>query len=166
MLSAYAVRRLSEASKITDKEFARRYRVRRFPLVGVAPDVWTRDEWHELFDMGAGRGDELPMLKVCNQIIHSWILTFSEPEPVEGVNDGIYFDGIYVCSDKARSSHLYFIPLAVLIDLFRSIGNDEVNSITMRRDEQGVAYWGEIKNVTRAEVLESDPDAFWSPTQP
>lgn len=49
------------------------------------------------------------------------------------------FDGIYVSSDRRRTSVLYFIHVDQLIDTFRAIGSENVHKV-MRRGKDGQWY--------------------------
>ncbi len=71
------------------------------------------------------------MTELCNQIIHSfvWHLSASEDEGL--------FDGIFVCSDRKRNRNLYFLPIDVLINLFRFVGMEDVYTFEFRRDSTG-----------------------------
>ena len=135
MLGAYAVRRLVEASKVTRKTAETRFPVRRFDLIDAMPDARNRHDLEVLFDLEHGSEATLTTARLCNQIVHSWIFTISAPETGYGM------DGIYVSSDKARREHLYFVPLTSLLELFRSVGEEQIVSITMRYDSRGEAYW-------------------------
>ncbi len=75
----------------------------------------------------------MSLLDVCNQIIHSWMWSLSADKENE------LFDGIYVSSDRRRTSVVYFIHVDQLIDAFRAIGLEDVQKV-MRRGEDGQWY--------------------------
>ncbi|MEU7381382.1 hypothetical protein AB0A91_15540 [Streptomyces sp. NPDC042207] len=95
------------------------------------PDVHNNHKFWELYDLEKGRDAELSLANVCNQVIHSWIWGF-----VAGQN-GVGLDGIFVSSDKKRKRCLYFLSVDMLVDLFRSVGEEDIYHIEMRRDETG-----------------------------
>jgi hypothetical protein len=76
----------------------------------------------------------MSLLDVCNQIIHSWMWSLSADKENE------LFDGIYVSSDRRRTSVLYFIHVDQLIDTFRAIGLEDVQQKVIRRGEDGQWY--------------------------
>lgn len=66
-----------------------------------------------------------------NQIIHSWVWALSATEQEE------LFDGIYVSSDRNRRKLVCFMAVDTLIDVFRSVGVENVAEIAMARDKNG-----------------------------
>lgn len=50
MVSAYVIRRLVEAWKVSDQLRSRSFQVKRYRLIGRVPDFWNRDFW-DLYDM-------------------------------------------------------------------------------------------------------------------
>ncbi|MET9870645.1 hypothetical protein ABZZ16_31690 [Streptomyces sp. NPDC006386] len=95
------------------------------------PDVHNNHKLWDLYDLGKGRGAELSLTNVCNQVIHSWIWGFAAGE------NGVGLDGVFVSSDRKRRKCLYFLSIDMLVDLFRSVGEEEIYHIEMRRDETG-----------------------------
>lgn len=131
MVSAYALRKLHEAHKISDSLAAQRVHVTRHRLAGQVPDVMERYFYWEHYDLGSGTDVTQSLPEFSNQIIHSWIwgLSASESENL--------LDGIYVASDWKRRQELYFIAVDTLIDLFRAVGSEYVVSHSWARDKDG-----------------------------
>lgn len=138
MTAAYAVRKLIEAHKLSDELRAEPIHVQRYALVGRPVDIWSRDEFVERYDMAHPEDVTLSLVELCNQIVHSWIWMLSP------IGEPPQFDGIYVCSDRARKRHVYFVHVDTLITVFRSAGLDDVVTLQMVRDADGVMH------VTRA----------------
>src|SRR5262249_40702763 len=124
MTSAYAVRKLNEARRISDQLTARKLRVKRFDLVGRVLDHYWYEFW-ESFDLESPVEAEVSLAFLCNQIIHSFVWAISVTE------DGELFDGIFVSSDRERRKSLYFIGADLLIGLFREIGEEDIVEIAM-----------------------------------
>jgi hypothetical protein len=135
MTSAYAVRKLIEARKVSDELSAQRVVVKRHPLIGRAPDIWDRYEFWKHYDLEHGTNAELTLETFCNQIIHSWVWSLSATDP------GNEFDGIFVSSDRNRRSCLYFISIQTLIKVFRAVGSEDIVYSQMQRDEHGEMQW-------------------------
>lgn len=131
MVGAYSVRRMKESFKVSDNLASRTWPVRIHEPCGPVPDVHNNHKLWDLYDLGKGRGAELSLTNVCNQVIHSWIWGFAAGE------NGVGLDGVFVSSDRKRRKCLYFLSIDMLVDLFRSVGEEEIYHIEMRRDETG-----------------------------
>lgn len=131
MVGAYSVRRLKESFKVSDKLASRTWPVRIHEPRGPVPDVHNNHKLWDLYDLEKGRGAELSLTNVCNQVIHSWVWGFAAGE------NGFGLDGVFVSSDRKRKKCLYFLSIDMLVDLFRSIGEEEIYHIEMRRGEAG-----------------------------
>ncbi|MGW5613605.1 hypothetical protein [Streptomyces sp. NPDC003877] len=95
------------------------------------PDVHNNHKLWDLYDLEKGRDVELSLTNLCNQVIHSWVWGFASG------GNGIGLDGVFVSSDRKRRKCLYFLSIDILVDLFRSVGEEEIYHIEMRRDETG-----------------------------
>ncbi|GAA1029778.1 hypothetical protein GCM10009565_62350 [Amycolatopsis albidoflavus] len=131
MVSAYALRKLKESRKLSDAMDVKRVTVLRHELTGRVPDVWDRHQIWESYNLEGGTEVVIGLSELCNQIVHSWVWVLSADE-LTGL-----FDGVFVSSDRERKKYLYFIPLGVLISLFRDAGEEDVHTIIMERDKNG-----------------------------
>jgi hypothetical protein len=131
MVSAYALRKLHEAHKISDSFASRQLKVTRHELTGKIPDLHGRYSFWEHYDLNSGTDVTVSLATFYNQIIHSWVWALSATEQEE------LFDGIYVSSDRNRRKSVYFIAVDTLIDVFRSVGVENVAEIAMARDKNG-----------------------------
>ncbi|MGA5467600.1 hypothetical protein ACPCUK_01995 [Streptomyces arboris] len=139
MVGAYSVRRLKESFKISNDLATRKFPVEVHQLSGPIPDVHNSHRFWDLYDLESSENTELSLIEICNQIIHSWIWGFSSNE------DSFGLSGIFVSSDRKKKSCLHFLPIDTLINLFRSVGEEEIYFIEMRRDEKGEAKYTQIK---------------------
>lgn len=130
MISAYAIRRLNEARKLSDDLASRTFTVRRHALVGGAPDAWGRHEVWKHYDLENGFPVTLGLPALCNQVIHSWIWMLSAD--ATGA-----LDGVFVSSDRERRRGLYFFSLDLLTGVFTDVGEEDIVEIQMRADERG-----------------------------
>jgi hypothetical protein len=132
MISAYAVRKLIEADKVSDEVLAQRVKITRHEMIGRRPDHWVRltDEAIHEYEHNGGTDEHLSLEDLCNQMIHSWLWMLSASVDEQ-------FNGVFVSSDRKRAECLYFIPVDVLIRTFRKVGLDDIVHGVMARDEHG-----------------------------
>jgi hypothetical protein len=139
MTSAYAIRRLSEAHKISDDLARTRVPVVRYGRVGTVPDIWDRHEFWTHYDLENGKRDLITIPHLCNQLIHSFVWIISGNEDTE------LFDGAFVASEKERVKHLYFLPVQSLIDLCRKVAAEDIDSIQYQRGQDGMMRTVSVK---------------------
>jgi urease gamma subunit len=125
MVSAYAIRRLIDAHKVSDSMKCRQLSVTQYDLVDRVPEMWDRYMIESRYNLRVGTRVELTPIKLCNKMIHSWIWLWSA-QTAE-------FDGIFL-SDEKQKSRLYFVSADLLIDLFYAVGADDCPQVLMRRD--------------------------------
>ncbi|WP_157756109.1 hypothetical protein [Nocardiopsis dassonvillei] len=141
MTSAYAVRKLHEARRISDQISARMLKVKRFELIGKVLDHYRSEFW-ESFDLEKPTETQVGVTFLCNQIIHSFVWAISATEDEE------LFDGIFVSSDRERRRFLYFVHVDLLVKLFREIGEEEIVETRMSADENGERYISQVISTT------------------
>jgi hypothetical protein len=147
MVSAYAIRKLNEARRISDRLAAERLRVQRHELVGRVLDHWVYEFW-ESFDLEKSTTVELTLTALCNQIIHSFVWRISATEEDE------LFDGIFVSSDRDRRKCLYFIGVDLLIGLLRDVGSEDIVEFAFRADANGERYITDVVSARDRESVE------------
>jgi hypothetical protein len=145
MISAYAIRKLHEARRISDRLAAKRLEIQRYELIGQVLDHYRYEFW-ESFDLDNPRSAQITPIALCNQIIHSFVWHFSVDEEEE------LFDGIYVSSDRERRKYLYFVHVDVLVGLFHTIGSEDIVEYVLRADGNGERY---ITDVVSAQDREA-----------
>jgi len=153
MVGAYAIRKLIESFKVSDRLRTKRLPVRQFSLVGRVPDLLNYRFWNS-FDLDSGTPADLSLAGLCNQIIHSYVFVPSGSESPDQFVDGFYFT-----SDRARWSHLYFLSIDDLIEVFRSIAWEDIIELEGRRDANGDFRYVRIKGIDlRWETLPTADD--------
>lgn len=148
MVSAFAIRRLLDAHKISDALRQRQIPVTRFDLAGRPPDLMSPTDIGDSYDFANGRRGSLIAVKLCQQLIHSFVFTFSCDESTG------QFDGVYVASDFDKGRFLYRIDIADYIALCRDIGEEVVYSKTLARGEDGQMCVLEVLGKPYAEMLQ------------
>jgi hypothetical protein len=132
LLGFYSIRKLIEATKLTDDIRSRELTLTAYLWLGK--NVTRMNWWHfwELYDMEHPQNVTRDVLFMCHQFVHSYVFVPSFTEQRE-------FEGIMVCSDRERNSRLYLVPIQTIIDLFESVGsNYPINAVytynPVRRD--------------------------------
>jgi hypothetical protein len=90
----------------------------------------------ESFDLQVTNSEERDLEFLCNQFIHSYVF-------VSAHNEDDSLAGIYISSDRARTSRLYFVSLAQVLQAFRTVGKDYPRSQRMQRNEETL-QWEEV----------------------
>lgn len=115
----YAVRKLLEAKKLSEREANRVIPADSFCNTGrqrITLLNWNT-KFAEAFDFEKPKKVKLSITFLCNQVIHSYV--FKEVFDEEGL-----LIGIFISSDRERSRKLYFVAMTELIRLFAMIGKD------------------------------------------
>lgn len=131
MVSAYAIRKLSESFKVSDRFKGHNVRLERFERDGRLPDCETTNSLEaigESYDLEHSERSVLSIKELCNQFIHSFVLFF-----VCDCETG-QFERVYVASEWTRDRYVYLVHAAEYIELCRNIGSDEIVSKTWSVD--------------------------------
>lgn len=133
MIGAYAVRKLMEApGGLTDQVKSLRPSVVSHRLIApTSPDWWTVIDWWELYARESPIDLNVSLRFFCNLIVHSFVFAF------EGYPEDDGLAGVFVNSEYESEKALLFIAIGTLVEIFRAVGNDEVNAFDVRRDANG-----------------------------
>jgi hypothetical protein len=117
MLAAFQIRSLLERPKVNDRARGSSMSVLRYKKIGDRPFTATGSGWpNERFDIENPESDILPVLEVCNQLIHNyWMQTFSE---------GQAFTSMLVFSDYKRHKWAYEFRIEDLLRMFQVFGDE------------------------------------------
>ena len=139
MSSAYAVRKLLEAHKLADSLARSTVRVEAYSLIGRVPEYMNWHRLDEFYDFSRSESRSLTVTQLCNQFIHSfiWMIEKEDTEAADDQVDAAGMAGCFVASDRQRNSSIYRVSVDDLIDLFRSVGTEDVASTRMTRDAVG-----------------------------
>ena len=155
MVSAYAIRKLLEARKLSDSAAESKFRVEAFPLIDRIPDHMNWHRLDEFYNFERSSSEDLTLEQLCNQLIHSFIFVRigdADGDDETGYEGGLA--GFFVASDRARSSRLYRISIDSLVSLLQSVGTEEVVATKMIRDASG--QW-QVSNMTAADMNLVEP---------
>jgi hypothetical protein len=133
-VSAYAIRRLHEAVKISSRFRDIALPVTRFPPTGSATNRWDIFDFDDKYDTDNGQAERMPVFRFLNLLIHSLIF-------VEELNDREQVEGFLVTSDNASEKGLYHIELTTFVGLMRDVGRDYPTTFVRRRVGDGWWAW-------------------------
>lgn len=114
--SAYLIRKLLDAGKLTDRTRDSRVRVKMSKNIKNV----TRLNWHrieELYDFSLSHSEEITIRDLCNQLIHSYVF-------VVALNKSGGLDALYFAADKQRNKALCRIQTKALATVLRLVGRD------------------------------------------
>lgn len=132
LVGAFSTRKLLDSHKVSQQTSGKTFAVQRAELTGEAADPWTAYLYWENYDVENQQDAQLGLRDLTNQLIHSMVLFPSATETPPH-----HLDGVIVGSDHAVGTQVYFVPLASLVEAFRSVGLDQPMVWQMRRDAKG-----------------------------
>jgi hypothetical protein len=139
MISAYVIRKLCEAYKISDCLVRSDVRVRVFISTGAYIHSMNWDKLDSHFNLQDHIEESRSWCFMCNQIIHSFIFMLSSD------NDEQHVDGFLVSSDREKVKVMYGIGLDDFCSYAVQVGENHPASGRWRIDP-----------VTGREVVQND----------
>ena len=130
MIAAYAIRKLFEAAKLSDRLSARQIQVHRYALLGTAPNYFSAHRFWDHYDFDSSERSSLSLRQLCNQIIHSFNWAIATEENANALA------GILV-SSKDHSKYIYFLDIGEIIAALRDVGYDDVVEAHWNIDQNG-----------------------------
>ena len=133
MVAMFCVRTLIERRKISDVLSEKTFTVDAYPkTTQKATTKLNSHKLDELFDMESPTQRTVTLAFLCNQIIHSYIIS--------PVRTGRQFTHLLVCSDYERNRFLYFITIDLVLSLLREVGDNYPNAAEFRFDPKKMDY--------------------------
>lgn len=130
MVSAYAIRKLHEARKVSEKVAMAPVPVQRHQLIGRIPDILKTYDL-DAYDFEKVTAATITLRELCNQFIHSYVFVLSAADAGWGLG------GLFVASDRERRRVLYHVDAADLIEAFRKVAYEEIVQMEVRLNERG-----------------------------
>lgn len=127
-LGFYSVRKLIESRKISDSISKKSYLINIFKYVGNDESIFTYFK-EEDYDLHHEHIVNIDLLSLCNQFIHSHHF-------IPSISNHNNLVGFLFCSDYKRTSHLYYISLTEIIDIFKMIGTNYPSSMIISRSKK------------------------------
>ena len=146
MLGFYSIRKLIEASKLSNSTNDRAVKVVSYPWTGKAVTLMNRHHIDRHYDLESPTEETHDLLFICHQIVHSFAFAPS-------FNENVLLNGILFTSDRYRHNKLHHADIDVIIELFEHVGRDYPNTMSMEFNPDRQDY-----DVT----AEMTPDAKWS----
>lgn len=137
-LSAYIIRKLLDAKKLSDEVESIALHARRSIRTGQAPDIMNWHRLDEFYDLVHAAAVDICLRGFCDQIIHSFVFVVVASAP------GL--EGFYVASDRERSSGLFYFDIKEVIRILKRIVRDDIVSSECVRDQTT----GEMKVVRKS----------------
>lgn len=127
--SAFVIRKLAEAKKLSDEFEAERFQVTVFSRIDPddldLQDFMDADKIDRFYDLGHPTSRTVAPLWITSQLIHSFVYM---PEVEDGPPLGLYFN-----SDRSRRHSLFHIEWAEFERLIRAVADDDVVSMHFNR---------------------------------
>jgi hypothetical protein len=134
MVGFYSVRKLYEASKLSEATVNRQIPVSVFPSNGKTVHKLNWTYFWEHYDLESPISESRDTLTLCNQFVHSYIFC---PEFSEHKN---LLDGIFFASDRQRHKSLSRISIEEIARLFDNVGSDYPSSSIVRFNPTKIDY--------------------------
>jgi hypothetical protein len=127
ILIFFAIRRLIESGKITDRIAQKQYSCNTYPNLGKIVDELSKYDLDEGFDFEAEEEKTLSLRFLTNQFVHAYVIypDFSEDGEVIGV---------LLCSDWEKHNSLIQVKTEAVISIIKDVVNDEIHSMHIERD--------------------------------
>lgn len=116
-ISAYAIRKLIEAQKLSSSLSGRSEQCQRFKAVSKQITTQNNHKLDELYDLEKPIAATLSVKRLINIIIHSFVFA-------EVVRNDMTIEGFYVTSDQKKYESLWLVDLGRFIELMRQVGKD------------------------------------------
>lgn len=137
LLGFFGIRKLLDTFKVSDSTRDLVIRVEQHKCVKRV-DYLNSHRIDELYDLASSTRELRDLNFVCNQFVHSYVLSIVGDE-----NDN--FSGCFVASDYVRNSKVYFVSSSNILSVFRTVGQDYPRKITMDRDEETGQWSGSVE---------------------
>jgi hypothetical protein len=128
MVGFYSIRKLIEATKLTDVLTKTPVPLVRYPSKGRPVTRINRHEVGELYDFNSSEKLNLSLVELCHQFIHSYVFV-----PVLREEGGL--SAFWLASDRQRSRAILEIGARRVISIFEKVGKDETRSTRMEFDD-------------------------------
>lgn len=134
--SAFAVRKLLEAKKISDEMETRSIKAFRFPPTDRPADIMNWHRLNELYDLTRPSPCQLSLKNFCNQFIHSFVFQAVLNEEERGLA------GLFVSSDHKKAENLYYFDIDQIIDFLDAVADDDI--LTLKMERKGIGQRMEV----------------------
>ncbi|WP_152484018.1 hypothetical protein [Halomonas sp. THAF5a] len=122
----YSVRKLLETVKVSDSTKKERFELIWHP--NKKPVDWLNHHIVEdHYDLAKSNQEFRDIGFVCNLFIHSYVFSLVGENKIEGV---------FVASDKTKNQKVYYVPIEVVLSVFRLVGRDYPSRVEFTRNAE------------------------------
>lgn len=132
-LSAFAMRKLVEARRLSTSFLNRTVRALLLPSVGRRPNRLNNHHFDRQYLLDEGVPTDLSATRLIDLVIHSY--TF-----VESMDDDDVIQGFLIASDRTKDRGLYEIQVSDYLALMRTAGRDDPQMTVFRFNEKSGDY--------------------------
>ena len=127
MLGFYSVRKLIETIKISDSTKKLKFDIQWHK--NTQRVNWLNHAFlDENYDLTKIHSEQRDIEFICNLFVHSYVFVVSGDGKLEGA---------YVSTDRQKDKKVYFVPLQVILKIFRTVGRDYPIKSTFVRKANG-----------------------------
>ncbi len=127
MVGFYSVRKLIETIKISDSTKTLKFEIQWHK--NTKKVNWLNHAFlDENYDLTQTQSEKRDIEFICNLFVHSYVFVVSGDGKLEGV---------YVSTDRQKNQKVYFVPLQVILKIFRIVGRDYPSTSTFKREPNG-----------------------------
>jgi len=123
MIGFYAVRKLREARKISDRFRSRAVPLTEYPPSGKSIRRSNRTEIDEIYSLNSPRPTKNTLDFVANQIIHSYVFT-------PGFNEAGFLEDLFFTSDDKKNVAVFSVKILEVASIFEEVGNNYPPNMT------------------------------------
>ena len=120
------MRKLLDTFKVKDSTKNTRMKIARYENK-VRVNHLNMHKIAEVYDLSSKQSEERKMRFICDRFIHSYVL-------IPGADKKDRLDGFFVTTDRDRNTKLYWVPLDILLRMFRTVGRDYPTEASWWRD--------------------------------
>lgn len=129
-LSAFSMRKLWEAHKLSTSWGQRSILCRQYKLKAAVPTIFSRHDIDKLYDLDAPVKGTIKAPELCNLLVHSFI--FAPHFKRSGALAGVFF-----ASDRSRRNQLIRIGARDYVNLLMHTGKNYPNGGTYKINAEG-----------------------------
>ncbi|PKG80617.1 hypothetical protein CXF85_21050 [Colwellia sp. 75C3] len=128
-LGFYTIRKLLDASKITDKLKNKKIVLKSHPNKDKYVTLLNNHKLDEKYDFSVLNSEQRDLWFIASRLIHSYIFQIS-------INDMGIFDGVLFTSDTDKTKKLYWLTSQEIISIFQEVGSNEVTKFEWSIDPE------------------------------
>ena len=126
MIGFYIIRKLKEASKLTNKISSTNIRAYKYKSTNTGLCLHNSHKWPNYYDLSKKIDCKLDLSFLINQFIHSFIFY---PVITECPLCKYHFTSLLFNSESEKDKFLYELDIQQIIELFNKIGNSNITYI-------------------------------------